>query len=266
MIAKYPSGARSVAVESRTNKVSPPGARREIRLTVAVVIGIGVAVLIYAVLVGGPGINVFRSMPTFPSVESSPDPALRGTVAYNALAIGTPQGKMGCVDVISVAGGRAVQLFCADQPKAMGVDLVWLDDGRLEATDQYAARWRKIVDLTTGDITTLPGTEVATKVVKDTLTVPGPGGKRVSSAVHSGSLIVTLTTPSGSRTLLDVQVPREYSFNAMAWSPDGRWIVAEDSAARLLVISTGEHPVTRMLLDGGWGPAATDRVFAPLFK
>ena len=251
---------------ARTNNGSPPGARRELGLIIAVVIGLGVAVSIYAVLVGGGGINVFRSMPTFPSVESSPDPALRGTVAYNALAIGTPQGKLGSVDVISVAGGRAVQLFCADQPKAMGADLAWLDDGRLEATDQYAARWRKIVDLTTGDVATLPGTKVAPKVARDTLTVLGPGGMSVSSAVHSGSLTVTLTTPSGSRTLLDRQVPREYSFNAMVWSPDGRWIVAEDSAARLLVISTGQHPATRMLLEGGWGPAATDRVFAALFK
>ena len=205
-------------------------------------------------------------MPNFPSVESSPDPTLRGTVAFNALATGTPQGKLGCVDVISVAGGRVVQLFCADQPKAMGVDLAWLDDGRLEAIDQYAARWRKIVDLTTGDVTTLPGTEVATKVATDTLTVPGPGGKRVSSAVRSGSLTVTLTTSSGSRTLLNRPVPREYSFNAMVWSPDGRWILAEDSATRLLVNSTGEHSATRMLLEGGWGPAATDRVFATLIK
>ena len=251
---------------ARTNSGSSPGARRELRVIVAVVIGLGVSVSIYALVGGGQGINVFRSMPNFPSVESLPDPTLRGTVAFNALAIGTPQGKLGCVDAISVAGGRVVQLFCADQPKAMGADLVWLHDGRLEAIDQYAARWRKIVDLATGDVTTLPGTKVATKVATDTLTVPGPGGKLVSSAVRSGSLTVTLTTSSGSRTILTRPVPREYSFNAMAWSPDGRWIVAEDSAARLLVISTGEHPATRMLLEGGWGPAATDRVFATLFK
>ena len=250
---------------ARTNNVSSPGVRREIRL-ITVVIVLGVAASIYAIFVGDWGITVFRSMPTFPSVDSSPNPALRGTVAYNALAIGTPGGKLGCVDAISVAGGRIVQLFCADQPKAMGVDLEWLEDGRLEATDQYAARWRKIVDLTTGDVTTMPGAKVATKVAPDTLTVPGPGGKRVVSAVHSGSLTVTLTTSSSSRTLLNLRVPREYSFNAMAWSPDGRWIVAEDSTARLLVISTGQHSTTRMLLEGGWGPAATDRVFATLFK
>ena len=217
-------------------------------------------------LVGSGGVNVFRSMPNFPSVETSPDPTLRGTVAFNELAIGTPQGKLGCVDAISVAGGHVVRLFCADQPKAMGADLVWLDDGRLEATDQYAARWRKVVDLTTGNVTTRQGTKVATKVAQDPLTVTGPGGERVTSAVRSGSLTVTLTTSSGSRTLLSRPVPREYSFNAMSWSPDGRWIVAEDSAARLLVISTGEHPATRMLFEGGWGPAATDHVFATLFK
>ena len=251
---------------ARSTSGSSPGTRRDLRLIFAVVIGLGVAAWIYVALVGSEGNNVFRSMPNFPSVESSPDPTLRGSVAFNELAIGTPQGKLGCVDAISVAGGRVVRLFCADQPKAVGADLVWLDDGRLEAIDQYAARWRKIVDLTTGNVVTLPGKEVAMKVATDPLTVPGPGGEHVSSTVRSGSLTVTLTTSSGSRTLLSRPVPREYSFNAMAWSPDARWIVAEDSTARLLVISTREHPTTRILFEGGWGPAATDHVFYALFK
>lgn len=237
-------------------------APRRVRRVVVFLAVVAIALVLYAAFTRGGGLNALRPTPTFASVESTPDPSLRGTVAYNALAMGTPQGKVGCVDAISVGGGPVISLFCADQPKAMGAQLKWLADGRLEATDQYAARWRKIVDLATRDVTTLPGVSVPTTLARDTVTVPGPGGERVTSAVRAGSLVVTLITPTQSRSLLDVKVPPQYSINDLVWSPDGRWIVAEDSAARLLVISTNRHPTTRTLVIGGWGPAVTTRTFA----
>jgi hypothetical protein len=85
-------------------------------------------------------------------------------VAYNPLPTRSSKGKFGCVDVVAASGGPSRQLFCESQPKAMGADLKWLADGRRQATDQYKARWIKVVNVTTGAIETLAGVKVATPV------------------------------------------------------------------------------------------------------
>jgi len=240
-------------------------ARRDVRAVMGSVTVLVVALVLYFVFIGG-GASILRSIPTFPSLAAFPDRTLHGTVAYNALAVATPKGKQGCVYVVTVSGGIPKLLFCADQPKAMGADLKWLPDGRLLATDQYAARWRKYIDVQTGFITNRPGVKLATPVTSESYTVKGPNGMSVTTRVSSGSLTISLTNGSVTRSLLKVGVPPTYSVNRPEWSPDGTWIVVEDSAARLLVITTGAKSTTRILIEGGWGPAVTDRVFPNLMK
>lgn len=240
-------------------------ARRDVRAAVGTGAVLIVALVLYFVFIGG-GASVLRSIPTFPSLAAFPDRTLHGTVAYNALAVATPKGKQGCVYAVTVSGGIPTLLFCADQPKAMGADLKWLAGGRLLATDQYAARWRKFIDVKTGFITNRPGVKVAVPVTSDSYTVKGPRGMSVTTRVNSGSLTISLVDGSVTRTLLKVGVPPNYSVNRPEWSPDGSWIVVEDSAARILVITTNAKSSTRILIDGGWGPAVTDRVFGNLMK
>jgi len=249
----------------RATKGHSSSARREVRAVVGAVAVLGVALAMYFVFISG-GASIIRSVPMFPSLAAFPDRSLHGTVAYNALAITTPKGKQGCVYVVTVSGGIPRLLFCADQPRAMGAELKWLADGRLVATDQYAARWRKFIDVKTGFITTRPGVKVAIPLALDNYTVKGPKGMSVTTTVGSGLWTMTLTSGTVTRTLLKVGVPPNYSVNRPEWSASGTWLVVEDSAARLLVITTDVKSTTRVLIDGGWGPAVTDQVFADLAK
>ena len=66
------------------------------------------------------------------------------------------------------------------------------------------------------------------------------------SCIRTVKTIVTLVTASGERTLLDVQGnPETYGIGDACWSPDFQWIMTNDT--RMLIITTGEPPVTRAL-------------------
>jgi hypothetical protein len=56
-----------------------------------------------------------------------------------------------------------------------------------------------------------------------------------------------LTGHNESRTLLSAQGPGEYTYRlgAAFWAPNWQWIAADDG--RILIITTGHHPVTRVL-------------------
>lgn len=232
-------------------------AGRSVRLGTAIVAGV-VAVLIGYFLLVGDLNSLTRAYPTFAPLRSNPDTSLRGTVAYNALPIASHGKKLGCVDVVSASGGSPRQLFCANQPMAMGAALNWLTDGRLQATNRGQDHWSKIVNLQTGMI------EETTWVKPPASTsnlATGPGGEKVTESRSRGRLRLTLTKGSASRVLLSIAVSRDYSLNNLAWSPDGKWFIAEDSAGQLLSITTGSKSSTRLLIDDGTEPAATDITF-----
>lgn len=231
-------------------------ARRGVRVVVSVLVGLVVA-LVGIAFGGGNGGSIFTPMPTYPSLAAHPDPSLRGTVAYNALATGSKEGKkLACVAVVAASGGTPKKVFCAQQPKSMGAALVWLSDGRLQATSLDQDHWRKVIDVATGAVSDVPWSKPSVPSLEG---VRGPHGERVTTSTTFGRLHLDVTSGSTTRTLLSVNVPRDYSMNSLAWSPDGSYLVVEDSASRLLVITTGAHPTTRMLLDGGTGPAVTTR-------
>jgi hypothetical protein len=229
-------------------------ARRGVRVAVSVLAGLIVGLVGTVVGTGGAG-NPFAPLPSFPSLATHPDVSLHGTVAYNALPTGSKEGvKRSCVKVVAASGGTPHTLFCAQQPKFMGAALVWLADGRLQATSLDQDHWRKVIDVTTGAITDAAWSKPAVVPLE---AVGGPHGERVTVSTTFGILHLDLVRGSTTRTLLSVDVPRDYSMESLAWSPDGTFLVVEDSAARLLVITTGAHPTTRMLIDGGSGPAVS---------
>lgn len=139
---------------------------------------------------------------------------------------------------------------------AMGAALTWLSNGRLQATNRGQDHWRKVVDLQTRAIEEAPWVKPPPTASLAT----GPKGEREGHGVDvRGTLHVTLTSGSGRHELLPVAVPRDYSFDNLAWSPDGRWFMVQDGAARLLIITTGSHPSTRILIDGGTESANDQR-------
>jgi hypothetical protein len=237
-----------------TTAVTSRLAQPRVRIGTAVGVGVIIFVVGYVVLVGELS-SLTRSVPNFTSLRSHPDTSLRGTVAYNALPIAAKGKKLGCVDVLPAPGGPSRQLFCASQPKAMGAALVWLADGRLQATNRGQDHWSKIVDLRSGAVSSTRWVEPPAVTSK---LATGPAGQILNLSTSHGTLRLTLRSGSTSRVLLSIAVPPTYSFGQLSWSPDGQWFVVEDSGGRLLTITTGPNPETRLLLDGGTEPAVTN--------
>ena len=60
---------------------------------------------------------------------------------------------------------------------------------------------------------------------------------------------IVLTDAAGSRTLLSTEGNPDYWVKVPpTWSPDGRWIVVEDGASEILLITVDDPAVTRLLV------------------
>jgi hypothetical protein len=147
--------------------------------------------------------------------------------------------------------------------KEIGPQLVWLPDGRLQVTmfrmtpppkpgavPAFHRGWQEIVDVRTGKVQDVPAADVPAQPDRRTHPVVSPAGQRVNWTSDRGKVTVTLTSRNGSsRTLLSVQGPSDYTYGlgAAFWAPNWQWIAADDG--RILIITTGSHPVTRVLTE-----------------
>ena len=225
----------------------------------------GLAVLVIAVLVVRDVVESSFDRPNFPSLAEHPDAALHGTVAYF-------EGHSRCVWLVAAAGQPSKQLLCLppmDMAKAAQLgaketdpQLVWRADGRLEVTVFRAAMrqgeppalragWQKIVDVASGAVEDVPAADVPSAPNLATRPTVSPAGQRITAASDPefGRIKVMLTDASGTRTLLSAHGPGKYTYglNAAFWAPNWNWIVADDG--RILIVTTGEHPTTRILTD-----------------
>lgn len=87
----------------------------------------------------------------------------------------------------------------------------------------------------------------------------------MSSDPAYGRIKVMLTDENGTRTLLSAHGPGKYSYGLSAafWAPSWQWIAADDG--RILVITTAEPAVTRVLTDrasSGGGVTLDDERFS----
>jgi hypothetical protein len=231
-----------------------------------VIVGAAIAVAAAGVLVVGLAVagGVTRQVPQFPSLAEHPDSSLQGTVAYYNEQ--TPQ----CVKVVAAAG-RPVKTFCLQWPastpaknakegKPVGPQLAWLPDGRLQVTmfrmtppakpgavPALHRGWQKIINVRTGKVEDVPAAEVPSQPNRSTQRMVSPSGQRISWTSRDGGIEVMLTDRNGTRTLLSAQGPGEYTYglNSAFWAPNWQWIAAEDG--RILIITTGHPPVTRVL-------------------
>jgi hypothetical protein len=206
--------------------------------------------------------GVSRPVPSFASLAEHPDHALQGTVAYFA-------DQSGCVRIVAAAGAPSKDVLCIppqDVTKALelgkevGPQLVWLPDGRLEVTmfrqtkkpgPGFNPGWQKIVDVRTGHVQNVPRAEVPSNPNLHTRPTMSPDGERIimTSDPPSGRVKVVLAGGAGSRTVLSAQGPPSYTYGLYSafWEPDWQWIAADDG--RILIITTGNPPVTRVLTD-----------------
>lgn len=240
--------------------LSPPQAPRGRRrgLLVAAVVAVAVIGAVVAGLLIRDMILYTKKPPTFPSLATSPDPSLRGTIAY-VEGVG-PSGRppdQRCVWVVAAAGQPSKAAWCFDQALAVGpLALAWRPDGRLQVTSyrwptgqRMSGVWSKLVDIRRGSVEDVPQAQVPTTPPPPPAVIENPNGDRVTARSRSGQVTVTLSGPSGERTLLSAQGGLQYqlSFNP-EWSPDWKWVLVNDGEAKRLLIITVDDPAqTRVL-------------------
>jgi hypothetical protein len=197
--------------------------------------------------------------PSFPSLADSPDSSLQGTVAF---------GNYDCIRVVSMSGQPLRDVACEGlggdgQPYI--AEVVWLPDGRLQAISYGDPRydipvWSSIYDLRTGDVEEVPASEVPDEGTLPEPVTESPDGRRVASSSDGGHVEVTLTGPDGARTLMEADGGSHYAIGDPVWSADFESVLVHDTADRILLITTGDQPTTRVLVEGAilWGSTAED--------
>jgi hypothetical protein len=113
----------------------------------------------------------------------------------------------------------------------------------------YERGWQKVVDVRSGKTTDTPEADVPASPNLETRATVSPDGDAVafSAASDTGKAKVTLSGPSGRRTLLATRGPSNYSIVSAFWSPDDKWIAVDDG--RILVVTVG-HPSATCVLTG----------------
>jgi hypothetical protein len=197
---------------------------------------------------------VLQPTPEFVSLATSPDPSLTGTVAF------LRPGDDRCVYVVAASGGEPEALACAD---GLAGELAWRDDGRLQSTvypsadsDDVPRSW--IIDPATGELEQVPTGEIPPYREWPENAWPGPNGEEVTCKNGGGKLTLLLTVDGRTRTLLSTAAPSTYCMHFATWNGDGSWFVVKDDLDRLLLVTTADPSVTRLLVDGGYWPAVTD--------
>ncbi len=243
---------------------APPRRRRRAIVLVPVAVVAAMLVLGGALLVRDL-IETGHDLPSFPSLAEDPDPALQGTVAYF-------EGQSRCVWIVAAAGQPSKEILCLPPmdmataaelgAKETDPQLVWRPDGQLEVTvfratmrkeepPTYSAGWQKIVDVRTGAVQDTPAGDVPSTPNLATRPMVSPTGQRITTSSDPlyGRIKVMLTDANGTRTLLSAHGPGKYSYGLTAafWAPNWQWIAADDG--RILVITPGDAPVTRVLTD-----------------
>lgn len=264
----------STPVIPRTTSPGPvnPLHRRRWWAWVALPIFLALLLVAWLVFVGGFHGVSNRPVPSFPSLTTNPDSSLQGTVAYT-------DTESRCVRMVAAAGGPSKDVLCLGpqklNPKTDAVigkemllpQLVWRADGRLEITMMlmkgggpgkppvhFAPEWQKVVDVVTGSVQDVPAAELPTGPNLSTTHATSPDGQKLTwSSDGEGRVRVSLTDTNGTRTLMSARGPGEYTYalHSAFWSPDWQWVAADDG--RILVITPGATPQTRILVDGGGG-------------
>jgi hypothetical protein len=199
-----------------------------------------------------------KPSPEFESLAESPDASLRGTVAYYDI---TTQ----CVRIVAAAGQPSRDVVCLTPEETFNPDhdtygplLAWLPDGRLAVTmfwwgedlpeSSVLPGWQKVVDVATGVVDETPVAQLPV-TLPPALPAPGPDGGVIEYESQGGHVEIVLTDAAGSRILLSTDGNPDYWVKVPpTWSPDGRWIVVENGASQILLITVDDPAVTRLLV------------------
>ena len=234
--------------------------RRRPRVRTVLLAVAALAALVLGSLIVRDVLDWMKKPPSFSSLSGSPDPSLRGTVAY------FDGFDNGCVRVIAAAGAPAKDVLCfpddvdVEVDGGVGPELTWLADGRLQVTiyewsgvsddiNQITGAWSKIIDVATGDASDVSADQVPRRPTPATDPSPAANGDSVECTSGGGRIEITQRTSGSSRVLLSAKGNPDYRLaGPCIWSPDGQWILAQEAdEGRLLLVTTTDPAETRVL-------------------
>lgn len=197
--------------------------------------------------------------PEVPALADEPDPAIAGTVAVLRGSEET------CVDLVEAASGRARTLHCDDEHLT---SLAWRDDATVQASGLAPGARERVLDIDVGGAV-IEERHVAfddRPRVADDLPVVEPEVAGEATERADGREVATQPDPPGVVVYDDdgrvvgrweTEEAIGYRIVEVSWSPDGQWILARDSANRLLVLDDRAKGA-RLLVDGAHAGAWRD--------
>ncbi|HVC70265.1 MAG TPA: hypothetical protein VNC61_08415 [Acidimicrobiales bacterium] len=245
-------------------RIEPDPRRRRVRVAVAVTVAVAIlaALIGFFVAVRNEQQAQSRPIPTFPSLATSPDPTLQGTVAYISEAKNPAvKQRQACARIVAAAGGPPKDVLCWAINSPALATAVWRDDGKLLVTafnDTSGKRpaWGKIVDIPTGHTENVAASELGVGARPSVGASTNPAGEHLVTTGKDGNATITLTGPTGARTILSVTNSRP-SWGIQSgpvWSPGWKWVLTWDGT-RLLLTTVDKPTTTRVLVDEASGGA-----------
>ncbi|NNC39189.1 MAG: hypothetical protein HKN95_00745 [Acidimicrobiia bacterium] len=213
-----------------------------------VLISVVASVVVIGLVVGLVLTFAIIPLPDFPSLADDPDPSIPGTVAFARW----DDGDL-CVWTVPASGGEASEVLCDNNIGFGEISPGWTPDGLL-VVEQFGPNREvfRVVDPETGET-------IDRISFEETGAYDGPVGRDFVATQDGLSVYVNgdrgepqliLEVPSGSeRIVLEVEGPADYRFDWARLSPDGEWILVQDSEGRVLIVSPDGDPNARILTD-----------------
>lgn len=212
---------------------------------------VAVAAVIAVVFALAVAFTPFENPPSFPSLRTSPDPAVTGTVAF----VRTGHDKV-CI-VLATASGAGERTLRCDDAFANG-EVSWNAAGHVVATAYGPSGGRATeIDPATGTVVSTTTAGAPGKPSFGGIRRASDGAELVLAETKRGTWRVAVDPISGdTRTVLTIDGPEDYMLMQGAWSPDGRHVVIHDSEDRLIVVAIEQtSPSPRVLATDAGAPA-----------
>jgi len=190
--------------------------------------------------------------PSFPSLQREPDETVSGQ-----LAIKRSYGEQACVEVAPAGGGPSSIVRCEDGGGYIeGFD--WTSDGNLavrlhfysgrdpnELTEFYNTSNGALLRTEVGFVPIIVGRGRFSPA----RVASGDGGQTLILGGRGGEAFVSLRRGTTETELVRVRGARDYSFEEVGWSPDGRWAFVHDSEERVVLVDVSGEKPPRLMYD-----------------
>jgi hypothetical protein len=227
----------------------PKPSRFSPRAVGATIIGSVAAVVVATLTIT---LVTMNAVPSFASLQTAPDGAIAGSVAFLRGQDGTQ-----CLFVTAAGGGGSARKLLCDKHLDTGpMALDWNSAGHITARRFAEATGEQLLEIDPASgavlarqVTGEPGKGPLDKYVRAS---DGAGLETRNSDFGKAELLLHPSIGStAGRVVLSVNGPRDYRFEDAIWSPDGTYALVTDSEHRMLVVDVDSAaPAGRVLTDG----------------